>query len=123
MFLEILTLAMLLLVLGLKYGAVSRIVRLNQKRRDVENICKRHESFLTGKRNERKIAERDELNLTRQQVGLEAEMKRLDEEWAELKSGNTEVIRELLPGFKGSEEELMKSVDLKSNDDGEISKN
>ena len=30
MFLEILTLAMLLLVLGLKYGAVSRIVRLNQ---------------------------------------------------------------------------------------------
>jgi len=39
-------------------------------------------------------------------VGLEAEMKRLDEEWPELKSANTEVLKELLPGYNGSEEEL-----------------
>jgi hypothetical protein len=35
MFLEILTLSMLLLVVALKYGAVSRILKLNQKLRDV----------------------------------------------------------------------------------------
>ena len=66
---------------------------------------------------------RDETNLTRQQVGLEFEMERLDSEWIELKNSNTEVLKELLPGFKGSEEELMESTGLGSGDEGEVSKN
>lgn len=124
MFLEILTLVMLVLVIALKYGTVTRIVKLNQKLRDAENLCKRHESFLERKRSERRVAEREETNLTRQQVGLEAEMKRLDETWTELKDANTEVLKELLPGFKGTEEELLASAGFEPEKDGdEISRN
>jgi triphosphoribosyl-dephospho-CoA synthetase len=123
MFLEILTLAMLGLVIALKYGAVTRILKLNQKLREVESICKRHAAYLDRKRSERKVAERDETNLTRQQVGLESEMERLDSEWTELKNSNTEVLKELLPGFKGSEEELLKSTGLGSGEGDEVSKN
>ena len=123
MFLETLTLIMLVVVIALKYGAVSRIVRLNQKFRDADNICKRHESILTRKRSERKLVERDETNFTRQQVGLESEMKRLDEELTGLKAGNAEVLKELLPAYKGSEEELMKSVDFKVDKEKDVSKN
>jgi len=50
-------------------------------------------------------------------------MKRLDDEWTELKNANTEVLKELLPGYSGNEEELMKMTDYKPEDDGEISKN
>ena len=71
---------------------MSRIVRLNQKLRDAENICKRHESILERKRSERKLAERDETNFTRQQVGLESEMELMDEELRDLKAGNAEVL-------------------------------
>lgn len=69
------------------------------------------------------MAEREETNLTRQQVGLEAEMKRLDEEWTGLKSANADIPKELLPGFKGTEEELVKSIEFKMGEDGEISRN
>lgn len=121
MFLEILTFAMLALVIALKYGAVARILKLNQKLREIESICKRHAAFLDRKRRDRKVAERDETNLTRQQVGLESEMERLDSEWTELKNSNTEVLKELLPGFKGSEDELLKSTGLGSGDGEEVS--
>ena len=123
MFLETLTLIMLVVVIALKYGAVSRIVRLNQKFRDAENICKRHESILARKRRARKLAENEETNFTRHQVGLESEMKRLDEELTDLKVGNAEVLKELLPAYKGSEEELMKSVDFKVDKENDVSKN
>ena len=120
---EVMTLVMLGLVIALKYGAVSRIVKLNQKFRDAENMSTRHESFLERKRGERKLAEREETNLTGQQVGLESEMKRLDEEWAELKKANIEAWKELLQGNTGSEDELLKSTGLSDEEDGEISKN
>ena len=123
MFLELMTLFMLFLVIALKYGVVSRIVRLNQKLRDAESLSKRHSAFLERKRSERKSAEREEMNLTRQQVSLESEMNRLDEEWTELKNANTEVLKELLPGYKGSEEEVLRSSDYKPEDDGEITRN
>lgn len=123
MFLEIMTLAMLFLVIALKYGVVTRMVRLNQKLRDAENLSKRHESFLQRKRAERKTAEREEMNLTRQQISLEAEMKRLDEEWNELKSANTEILKEILPGYTGNEEDLVETPVYKPEDDGEISRN
>ncbi len=123
MFLEILTLATLILVIVLKYGAVARIVKLNQKLRDAENICKRHTSFLERKRNERKSAERDETHLIRQQIGLESETKRLEDEWSELKNSNTEVLKELLPGIKVTEEEPMGSARYTPGEGDEISRN
>ena len=39
MFLEILTFIMLILVLVLKYGTVTRVVKLNQRLRDAEAKC------------------------------------------------------------------------------------
>ena len=122
MFLELMTLFMLFLVIALKYGVVSRIVKLNQKLRDAENLSKRHGSFLERKRAERKSAEREELNLTRQQVSLESEMNRLDREWQELNKANTDVLKELLPGYKGSDAELLKA-EFKPDESGEISRN
>jgi len=50
-------------------------------------------------------------------------MKRLDEEWTGLKSANADIPKELLPGFKGTEEELVKSIEFKMGEDGEISRN
>jgi len=123
MFLEILTFTMLVLVIALKYGASARILKLSQELRDVESICKRRVSFLERKRSERKLAERDETNLTRQQVGLEIERKQFDDEWTELKNSNSEALKEILPGFKGSEEDLMRSTGVGEADGDEISKN
>ena len=123
MFLEILTFTMLVLVIALKYGASARILKLSQELRDVESICKRRVSFLERKRSERKLAERDETNLTRQQVGLEIERKQFDDERTELKNSNSEALKEILPGFKGSEEDLMRSTGVGEADGDEISKN
>ena len=69
------------------------------------------------------MAERDETNLTRQQVGLEIERKQFDDEWTELKNSNSEALKEILPGFKGSEEDLMRSTGVGEADGDEISKN
>ena len=100
MFLEAMTIVMLFLLIILKYGVVTRIVKLNQRLREAEAVCKRHEGYLQRRRSERVLAEREESNLTRQQISLEAEMKRLEGEWGELKEANSEVLQELLPEAK-----------------------
>jgi len=51
MFLEILTFIMLILVLVLKYGTVTRMVKLNQRLRDAEAKCKRVKERLKQFRN------------------------------------------------------------------------
>ncbi len=104
MFLEIITILMLFLVIVLKYGVVTRIVKLNQRLRETESICKRHEAYLERRKRERQAAEREETGLARQQVALENEMGRLRSEWQELKEQNSEVLGELLPHH--GEEEL-----------------
>ena len=97
MFLEIVTILMLFLVILLKYGVVARIVKLNQRLRETENISKRHEAYLERRKRERKAAEREETGLVRQQVALENEVTRLESEWRDLKEQNLEVLGELLP--------------------------
>lgn len=124
MFLEIVTLVMLVLVVLLKYCTVRRIEMLNQKLRDAENLSKRHESVLERKRDERKVSEREEANLSRQRVNLESEMKRLDDEWTQLRNANTEVLNELLPNYTESEEDPKgPPPEPDSEKGGEISKN
>ncbi|MDA0747725.1 MAG: hypothetical protein O2954_14485 [bacterium] len=95
MFLEFVTFIMLLLVLVLKYGTVTRIVKLNQRLRDAEGKCRRSEDRLRLQRNERRIAEREEVGLTRQQVSLESEMERLEGDLTALKESNIEVLQQL----------------------------
>jgi len=50
-------------------------------------------------------------------------MELMDEELTDLKAGNAEVLKELLPAYKGSEEELMKSVGFKVDKENKVSKN
>ncbi len=95
MFLEILTFIMLILVLALKYGTVTRMVKLNQRLRDAEAKCKRVEERLKQFRNERRLAEREETSLTRQQISLEGEVGRMEKEIDGLKTSNEEVLQEL----------------------------
>ena len=116
MVLEIITILMLFLVILLKYGVVARIVKLNQRLRETENISKRHEAYLERRKRERKAAEREETGLARQQVGLENEMTRLESEWSELKEQNLEVRRELLPHHR---EEALK--ELSNEEDPDVS--
>ena len=97
MFLEIVTILMLFLVILLKYGVVARIVKLNQRLRDIGNISQRHEAYLERRKRERKAAEREETGLARKQVALENEVTRLESEWRDLKEQNLEVLGELLP--------------------------
>ena len=96
MFLETLTFGMFALVLVLKYGAVKRIMRLNQRLRDAEHKCRKHKDNLKQFRFERLVAERDEAGLERQRTSLETELQKLNEALENLKDENAEVMQELL---------------------------
>ena len=95
MFLEVVTFLMLIFVVVLKYGAVTRIVQLNQRLREAEGKCRRNEERLKVQRAERRMAEKEETNLTRQQVTLEDEIERIEEELGNLKVANLEVLQQL----------------------------
>ena len=95
MFLAIVTFVMLGLVLALKYGAVTRIVQLNQRLREAETKVRRNEERLRIQRTERSLAEREETQLIRQQLSLEEETKKLEEEMHQLRTANLDVLQQL----------------------------
>jgi len=95
MLLEVVTFLMFALVLVLKYGVVSRIVRLNQRLREAEGKVRRHEAHLKRQQNERRISEREENALVRRQILLESEMRRVEDEVDALKQANEEVMQQL----------------------------
>ena len=95
MFLEVVTFLMLIFVVVLKYGAVTRIVQLNQRLREAEWKCRRNEERLKVQRAERMVAEKEEANLTRQQVILEDEIERIEKGLGDLKEANMEVLQQL----------------------------
>lgn len=95
MFLEIVTFLMLVLVVALKYGAVTRIVRLNQRLRDAETRCRRAEERLRNHQRQRSLVEREEVGLTRQQISLEGERDQVTKELEVLKETNLEVLQQL----------------------------
>lgn len=95
MFLEIVTFLMFALVLVLKYGVVSRMVRLNRRLREAEGKVRRHEAHLKRQQNGRRVSEREENTLVRRQIALESEMRRIEEELGVLKQTNEEVVAQL----------------------------
>ena len=95
MFLEIVTFLMLVLVVALKYGAVTRIVRLNQRLREAEARCRRAEERLRNQQNQRRLSEREEDGLIRQQISLEGERDQVTKELETLKDANLEVLQQL----------------------------
>lgn len=82
--LEITTFALLVFVILAKYGTTKHIVKLNQKRVELENECNRHEQHYKVLVKEREQAEADlkstqrELNV--QQSGLEKLIAQLEEQ-------------------------------------------
>ena len=93
--LEILTFLMLVLILALKYSTVTRIAMLNQRLREAEGRCRRYGERLRLLRTERRIAEREEAALVRQQALLEAEAEKVEAELNVLMKSNEEVLRQL----------------------------
>lgn len=96
MILEFITFVMFALVLGIKYGAVTRIVRLKQRLREVENNCRRQKENLRMCQNERLIAEREQTTITRQRRILQDELQRLNNELDIVKDESRQVIEELM---------------------------
>lgn len=96
MFLETITFGMFALVVALKYGAVNRIMKLNQRLRDAEYRRRKQKENLKMYRSERLVAERDEAGLERQRASLEAELRKLSEAHEKLKDENRATIEELL---------------------------
>ena len=96
MILELITFVMLALVLALKYGAVTRIVRLKQRLREVEGACRKERDNMKLYQAERFAAEREQALLIRQRRVLQDELTRLNNELAVLKDESRGAIEELV---------------------------
>ena len=95
MFLEFVTFLMLILILALKYSAVTRIARLNQRLREAEGRCRRYGERLKLQRSERRIAEREEAALIRKQAALGAEAEKMEADLMVLMKTNEEAFMQL----------------------------
>ena len=120
MFLETVTFGMFALVIALKYGAVNRIMKLNQRLRDVEFRCRKQKDNLKLHRSERLVAERDEAGLERKRAALEAELRTLSETHEKLKEENRDTIEELLRKNARLSPELREHSDPETTDVDEL---
>ena len=96
MILELITFVMLILVLALKYGAVTRIVRLKQRLREVDGACRKEKDNMRVYQAERFAAEREQALLVRQRRVLQDELTRLNTELELLRDESRGAIEELL---------------------------
>jgi len=96
MILELITFVMLFFVLALKYGAVTRIVRLKQRLREVDGACRKEKDNLKLYQAERFAAEREQNMLIRQRRVLQDELTRLNTELEVLKDEGRGAIEELV---------------------------
>jgi len=96
MALELTTLFLFVMVLALKYGAVTRILRLNLKLREADNRCRRQRDLLKLYRTEYMVAKREEEGLGRQRAALVGELHRVTGALDGLKQENREIVQELL---------------------------
>ncbi|MBT3606231.1 MAG: hypothetical protein HOE48_17880 [Candidatus Latescibacteria bacterium] len=96
MILEMITFVMFAMVLVLKYGAVTRIVKLKQRLREVDARCRKHRDHLRLYQAERVNAEREQTGLIRQRRVLQDELGRINTELEMLQEERRTVIEELL---------------------------
>lgn len=96
MILETITFIMFATVLLLKYGAVTRIVRLKQRLREVDAQCRKQKNHLRLHQAERIAAEREQTGLVRQRRVLQDELSRIHTELDILQEERRTVIEELL---------------------------
>lgn len=96
MILEVLTFFMFALVLIIKYGAVTRIVKLKQRLREVDAQCRKQKEHLRLYQAERMNAEREQNGLVRQRRVLQDELARLNADLDRLKDESRNIIEELM---------------------------
>ncbi len=116
MILELITFFMLALVLILKYGAVTRIVRLKQRLREVDGACRKEKDNLKLYQAERFAAEREQSMLVRQRRVLQDELRRLNMELEVLKEESRGAIEELVRRNARVDVKLIMGGEIASDD-------
>jgi len=91
MVLELITLAILAIVLIVKYGTSAHIVKLNQRQLVLDNECQQHQSRYKALVKERKAAEGEERNIRTNITKLEARLEEVRSELAEQEERNRDL--------------------------------
>jgi chromosome segregation ATPase len=91
MVLELITLAILAIVLIVKYGTSAHIVKLNQRQLVLDNECQQHQSRYKVLVKERKAAEGEERNIRTNIAKLEARLEEVRGELAEQEERNRDL--------------------------------
>ena len=115
MILEIFTFVMFAFVLALKYGAVTRVVRLKQRLREVDGQCRKQKENLRLYQAERMAVEREQAGLVRQRRVLQDELTRLNAELETLKEESRTVIEELMRKNARVDPSLMTGGEVSTN--------
>ena len=91
MILETITLAVLGVVLLVKYGTATHIAKLNQRELELKNICQEFRGRQKSLLEERKAAEHEERDLRAKMAGLETNLEDLRSELQEQDERNREL--------------------------------
>lgn len=98
MVLEIITLAVLALVLLVKYGTTAHLVKLNQRQLELENNCQQFQTRYKALVTERKAAEGEERNIQTNIAKLEAQLEEVKQELQDQEERNRDLQTRALDG-------------------------
>lgn len=91
MVLEVITLAILAVVLLVKYGTTAHLVKLNQRQLELENECQQSQSRYKALVNERRAAEGEEKNIQTNIAKLEAQLEEVRAELTDQEERNRDL--------------------------------
>lgn len=96
MFLDVLTLLMLVAVILVKYGTWKHITILNQDLREIERVCDYQESQYKMVIQKREANERDEKNIKKDRYALAAYLERVKDTIEKQKQLNSNLEKKLI---------------------------
>jgi len=91
MVLEVITLAILAVVLLVKYGTTAHLVKLNHRQLELENACQQSQSRYKALVTERRAAEGEEKNLQTNIAKLEAQLEEVRAELTDQEERNRDL--------------------------------
>ena len=91
MVLEVITLAVLALVLIVKYGTSAHLAKLNQRQLELDNECQQYQSRYKALVTERKASEGEERNIQANIAKLEAQLEDIRSELNEQEERNRDL--------------------------------
>ncbi len=89
--LEIWTLLVLLMVLGIKYGVFKHMGTLNRERKELEKLFRHNEQLYKALCQQREAGEVEEQNLKQDHTALEGRLKKLEQDLVAYNTKNTEL--------------------------------